>query len=44
VWGVVNDPDCVASPVGGPDIHPDPTATGVVGMRKFSAPGGGETM
>jgi hypothetical protein len=44
VWGVVNDPDCVANPVGGPDVHPDPTATGVVGMRKFSAPGGGETM
>ena len=44
VWGVVNDPDCVANPVGGPDIHPDPTATGVVGMRKFPTPGGGATM
>lgn len=44
VWGVVNDPDCVANPAGGPDICPDPTATGVIGMRKFPAPGGGATM
>lgn len=33
-WGVINDPDCEADPNGGPDICPDPAATGVVGMRK----------
>jgi cytochrome c5 len=40
VWGVINDPDCTANPAGGADICPDPTATGVVGMRKFPGPGG----
>jgi cytochrome c5 len=39
-WGVVNDPDCTANPAGGADICADPNATGVVGMRKFPAPGG----
>jgi cytochrome c5 len=39
-WGVINDPDCTANPAGGPDICPDPNATGVVGMRKFPGPGG----
>ena len=39
-WGVINDPDCTANPAGGPDLCPDPTATGVVGMRKFPGPGG----
>jgi mono/diheme cytochrome c family protein len=39
-WGVINDPDCVANPAGGADLCPDPTATGVVGMRKFPGPGG----
>jgi cytochrome c5 len=40
VWGVINDPDCTANPAGGADLCPDPTATGVVGMRKFPGPGG----
>lgn len=40
VWGVINDPDCTANPLGGFDICPDPQATGVVGMRKFPGPGG----
>ena len=40
LWGVINDPDCTANPAGGPDICPDPTATGVVGIRKFPGPGG----
>ena len=39
-WGVINDPDCEANPMGGADICPDPTATGVVGMRKFPGPNG----
>src|SRR5690606_30123532 len=40
VWGVINDPDCKANPNGGWDICPDPTATGVVGIRKYPGPGG----
>jgi hypothetical protein len=40
VWGIINDPDCTANPAGGADICPNPTATGVVGMRKFPGPGG----
>ena len=40
VWGVVNDPDCVANPAGGADLCPNPTASGVVGIRKFPGPGG----
>jgi len=40
LWGVINDPDCVADPDGGPDLCPNPTATGVVGMRKFPGPNG----
>ncbi len=39
VWGVVNDPDCRANPAGGMDICPDPTATGVIGIRKSTARG-----
>lgn len=39
-WGVINDPDCTANPAGGADICADPTATGVVGIRKFPGPGG----
>lgn len=39
IWGVINDPDCVANPAGGLDICPDPAATGVVGMRKSTARG-----
>ena len=39
VWGVINDPDCTANPAGGMDICPDPTATGVVGIRKSTARG-----
>jgi cytochrome c5 len=39
-WGVINDPDCVANPAGGPDICADPNATGIVGVRKFPGPGG----
>ena len=38
-WGVINDPDCDANPAGGPDICPDPAATGVVGLRKSTARG-----
>jgi hypothetical protein len=34
VWGVINDPDCEANPNGGYDICDDPTATGVIGMRR----------
>ena len=40
VWGVINDPDCTANPAGGADVCPDPTATGVVGIRKFPGAGG----
>jgi hypothetical protein len=40
VWGVVNDPDCVADPDGGWDLCPDPLASGVVGIRKFETPVG----
>lgn len=38
-WGVINDPDCAADPAGGPDLCTDPTATGIVGIRK-SQPAG----
>lgn len=34
-WGTINDPDCRADPAGGPDLCPDPNATGVIGIRKF---------
>jgi len=40
VWGVINDPDCVADPAGGPDLCPDPEASGVVGIRKHVLPNG----
>lgn len=40
VWGVINDPDCHANPAGGPDICPDPEASGVIGIRKKAGPGG----
>lgn len=33
-WGTINDPDCKASPNGGPDVCPDPEATGIIGIRK----------
>jgi len=39
VWGVINDPDCVANPGGGMDLCDDPEASGVVGIRKTSARG-----
>lgn len=39
-WGVINDPDCVADPQGGPDLCPDPRATGVVGIRRTPVGGG----
>lgn len=39
-WGVINDPDCTANPAGGADLCPDPSATGVVGIRKAPGPGG----
>ncbi len=38
-WGVINDPDCHANPAGGMDICPDPSATGVVGIRRSTARG-----
>ncbi|MER3423414.1 MAG: hypothetical protein C4293_09480 [Nitrospiraceae bacterium] len=38
-WGTINDPDCRANPMGGPDICRDPNATGVIGIRKFLLPG-----
>lgn len=40
IWGTINDPDCEADPDGGPDICPNPTASGVVGIRKFDTPQG----
>lgn len=40
LWGVINDPDCVANPQGGPDLCPDPRATGVVGIRRTPVGGG----
>ena len=40
IWGTINDPDCEANPEGGADICPDPTATGVIGMRKLDTPQG----
>jgi cytochrome c5 len=40
IWGSINDPDCSANPNGGPDICPDPSATGVIGIRKSPGPGG----
>lgn len=39
-WGTINDPDCTANPAGGPDICPDPHATGVIGIRQFPSPEG----
>ena len=41
-WGTINDPDCTADPQGGPDVCADPSATGVIGIRKFAAAGGGQ--
>lgn len=44
-WGTINDPDCRANPNGGPDICPDPEATGVIGIRKSVGNGaGGSTL
>jgi len=40
VWGVINDPDCVANPEGGADICEDPESSGIVGIRVFPGPGG----
>jgi cytochrome c5 len=40
VWGVINDPDCVANPAGGADLCDDPEASGVVGIRKHVLPNG----
>jgi cytochrome c5 len=40
VWGAINDPDCTADPMGGMDICADPSATGVIGIRKAVGPGG----
>ena len=39
-WGVVNDPDCTDGDVstGGLDRCPDPSATGIVGIRKGPDP------
>ncbi len=41
-WGVINDPDCTDGDetTGGLDKCPDPTATGVVGVRKGPDPTG----
>ncbi len=41
-WGVINDPDCTDgnAETGGWDICTDPTATGVVGIRKGPDPTG----
>ncbi len=39
-WGLINDPDCEANPAGGPDVCSDPSATGVVGIRKEPGPAG----
>lgn len=39
-WGTINDPDCAADPQGGPDLCPDPNATGVIGIRQFPGPDG----
>lgn len=33
VWGVINDPDCVANPAGGRDLCDDPESSGVIGIR-----------
>ncbi len=41
VWGVINDPDCRANPQGGADLCDTPSATGVVGVRKFADGNGG---
>ncbi len=44
VWGVINDPDCVANPAGGMDICDDPEGSGVVGIRfKGPSPAGDGT-
>lgn len=39
-WGTINDPDCRVNPASGPDLCPDPNATGVIGIRKFPGPEG----
>jgi mono/diheme cytochrome c family protein len=39
-WGTLNDPDCRANPAGGPDLCPDPHATGVIGIRQVPGPDG----
>lgn len=39
-WGTINNPDCSANPAGGADICPDPTDTGVIGIKKFPGPSG----
>ena len=39
-WGAINDPDCHANPSGGADLCSDPGGSGVVGIRKSSAPNG----
>ncbi len=41
VWGVINDPDCTSGGAGNFDVCPDPTASGVVGIRKFPDGQGG---
>ncbi|MEO5969960.1 MAG: hypothetical protein ABIQ95_08530 [Bdellovibrionia bacterium] len=33
-WGAINDPDCHVNPSGGPDLCTDPSASGIVGIRK----------
>jgi mono/diheme cytochrome c family protein len=40
VWGVINDPDCVADPAGGEDLCADPESSGVIGIRKKTLPNG----
>ncbi len=40
VWGVINDPDCVANPAGGFDLCTDPESSGVVGIRLKPGAGG----
>lgn len=41
-WGTINDPDCRKNPQGGPDICPDPEASGVIGIRKVKDPATGQ--
>jgi hypothetical protein len=40
VWGVINDPDCVANPDGGLDLCDDPESSGIIGIRKKTLPNG----